>query len=168
MRCHLNAKTAIQTCTQLLDENLAVLAPYLTFGDASGPYEWGVFPGIICDLSQAIMQCEDWNPAVLQTPLGKLVPSGESFDDEMPFVKGRALIVEISVNPKGTAVICIDNTTVLSVDLEGSDNMQQLETGTLFVVHCASRDFHPKELIERKDRAVIAKLLAEGGAEETT
>ena len=40
-RCHLNWRTAIQTCTQLPDKNLAILALRLTFGGAPGPYKWG-------------------------------------------------------------------------------------------------------------------------------
>ena len=39
-RCHLNSRTAIQTCTQLPEEDLAVVALRLTFGGAPGPYEW--------------------------------------------------------------------------------------------------------------------------------
>ena len=44
-RCHLNTKTVIQTCTQLPEGNLTVLAPRLTFGSAPSPYELGVFRG---------------------------------------------------------------------------------------------------------------------------
>ena len=38
-QCHLNADTAIQTCTQLPEEDLAIVALHLTFGGAPGPYE---------------------------------------------------------------------------------------------------------------------------------
>ena len=55
-RCHLNAYKAIQTCTQLPEEDLAIVALHLTFGGAPGPYERGVLSGYICDLSIAIMQ----------------------------------------------------------------------------------------------------------------
>ena len=52
-RCHLNARTAVQTCTQLPGKDLAVLFLRLTFGGAPGPYSWicegrqfGLAPGI--------------------------------------------------------------------------------------------------------------------------
>ena len=55
-RCHLSAETAIQTCTQLSDEKLAIIALRLTFGGAPGSYEWGVISESICDLEIAILQ----------------------------------------------------------------------------------------------------------------
>ena len=55
-RCHLNAETAVQTCTQIPDKNLAVLFLRLTFGEAPGPYEWGVLSESVCDLAIAILQ----------------------------------------------------------------------------------------------------------------
>ena len=58
-RCHLGSDTAIQTCTQLPDDDLAVVALRLTFGGAPGPYEWGVISETICDLSTAILQNND-------------------------------------------------------------------------------------------------------------
>ena len=59
-RCHLNADTAIQTCTQLPEEDLAIVALCLTFGGAPGPYEWGVLSESICDFSIAIIQDDGW------------------------------------------------------------------------------------------------------------
>ena len=49
-RCHLNAYTEIQTCTQLPEEELAIVALCLTFGGAPGPYEWGVLSESKCNL----------------------------------------------------------------------------------------------------------------------
>ena len=54
-RCHLIAKTAIQTCTQLSDENLAIIALRLTFRESPGSYEWGVISESICDLAITIL-----------------------------------------------------------------------------------------------------------------
>ena len=83
----------------------------------------------------------------------------------MSFAKGRDLIVEIPVNPKGTADIHMDDTTALSVDLEGTDNVLRLEQGSLLGVHVVSRDLYPKEPIQGKHMAAMAKLIAE--ADET-
>ena len=47
----LNAKTAIQTCNQLPEEDMEIVALRLTFGGSPGPYEWGVVLESICDLS---------------------------------------------------------------------------------------------------------------------
>lgn len=53
-RCHLNAETAIQTCTQIPEEKLAIIALRLTFGGTPGPYEWGAISEPICDLVNAL------------------------------------------------------------------------------------------------------------------
>ena len=49
-QCHLGNATITQTCTQLPEENLAVIALSQTFGGALGPYEWGVISEAVCDL----------------------------------------------------------------------------------------------------------------------
>ncbi len=41
-RGHLNAETALQTCTQLPDEGMAIVTFLNTFGRALCPYEWGI------------------------------------------------------------------------------------------------------------------------------
>ncbi len=52
-RCHLNAATAVQTCTQIPSEGLALLMLQLTFGGAPCPSEWGSIAELICDLANA-------------------------------------------------------------------------------------------------------------------
>ena len=76
-RCHLNAKTAIQICTQLPDEGLAIIALRLTFGVAPGPYEWGVISDSIFDLAMKILHDGDWDPATLHAPNPELAPTGK-------------------------------------------------------------------------------------------
>ena len=51
-KCNLNVDTEIQTCTQLPEEDLAIVALCLTSGGAPGPYEWGLFQSlsVICQL----------------------------------------------------------------------------------------------------------------------
>ena len=122
-RCHSNARTAIQTCTQLPSEDLAVVALRLTFGGAPGPYEWGVISETICDLSVAMMQIDDWDPEKLVAPNSHLVPAAKSLEDDVPFAEGRELAVEIPVDARGTADVYIDDTIALTVDTEGGDNV---------------------------------------------
>ena len=58
-RCHLNAQYAVQTCTQLPEEDLAILALRLTFAGSPCPYEWGVISESVCDLAMAILHSND-------------------------------------------------------------------------------------------------------------
>ena len=152
-RCHLSTSTAIQTCTQLPDDDLAIIALRLTFGGAPGPYEWGVISESICDLAIAIMQDPNWNPSLLQSPEGKLVPPPTCLDESVPVAEGRDLIVDIPVDAKGTADVYIDDTIALVVDVKGSDNVKRLEQGTLLAIHCAAREKHSDEPIPREEMA---------------
>ena len=54
-RCHLNADTAIQICTQLTEEDLEIVSLHLTFGGAPGPYEWEFFHSL-----SVIFQLQSW------------------------------------------------------------------------------------------------------------
>ena len=65
-RCHLNTKVAVQTCTQLPEENLAIMALRLTFGGCACPLEWGAISETICDLAMAFLHSDDWDPISLK------------------------------------------------------------------------------------------------------
>ena len=85
----MGAKTAIQTCTQLPDKNLAVVALRLAFGGAPCPYEWGVILETMCDLETAILHEDDWSPAKTHAPNSNLVPNKKIMSDAVPFGVGR-------------------------------------------------------------------------------
>ena len=166
-RMHLAASTATQTCTQLPDENLAIIALRLTFGGAPGPYEWGVVSESICDLAMRILQDEDWDPNTLHAPNPELVPTAKMLDDDIPFAVGRKLIVDVPVNPRGVTDVYIDDTIGLTVDIDGTNNVMRLERAILLAIFTAARPKHPSEPIPREEMAALAKLLAEAGLEET-
>ena len=125
-RCHLNAEAAVQTCTQLPEGNLAIMALSLIFGGCACPYEWGVISESICDLSMALLHSDDWDPSSLRPKLGDVVPGPKFLLDDVPFAEGKYLIVNIQVDSRGTSDVYIDNTTSLCVDIEGSDNLERL------------------------------------------
>ena len=130
-RCHLNAQYAVQTCTQLPEEDLAILVLRLTFGGSPCPYEWGVISESVCDLAMAILHSNDWNPFELKSMLGCLVPQVKYIHEDVPFAEGKDLIVEVPVNPKGTTDVYIDDNCSLCVDVEGSDNVERLKQSSL-------------------------------------
>ena len=84
-RSHLNVSTAIQTCTQLPEEDLEIVALCLTFGGAPGTYEWGVLSESICYLSIAITQDYGWDPTFVCAPNDHLAPPPIFLDDSVPF-----------------------------------------------------------------------------------
>ena len=114
----MSAETAIQTFTQLSDENLAIISLRLTFGGAPGSHEWGVVSESICELAIAILQDENCNPKFLRAPSSELVQKKRILDDDVPFGVGKELIVDVPVDPKGIADVYIDNTIALGVDMQ--------------------------------------------------
>jgi hypothetical protein len=54
-RCHLNTITAMQTITQLPDDELGIIMLCLTFGGAPCPFEWNILSESIHDLANEIL-----------------------------------------------------------------------------------------------------------------
>jgi hypothetical protein len=85
-RCPLNASTAIQTCTQLPELRLALMMLRLTFGGAPCPSEFGAISETICDLINAILQHNNWDPLPLFAEKGSgQRPSQGNFQRRRPF-----------------------------------------------------------------------------------
>ena len=102
-RFHLNIEATLQTCTQVPKENFAIMALHLTFGGSPCPYEWGVISESICDLSMALLHSNEWDPNSLKSKLEHLVPQPKFLPDGEPFAKGKDLIVDIPIDPRGTS-----------------------------------------------------------------
>jgi hypothetical protein len=76
---------------------------------------WGSIAESICDLTNAILLSDNWNPLTLHSPAQHLVPNKILLDDAIPFRIGRDLIVNFPVDPRGTFnlyIVDIDNNTV--------------------------------------------------------
>ena len=160
-RCHLNAATAVQTCTQIPSEGLALLMLRLTFGGAPCPPEWGSIAESICDLATAILLSDDWDPLSLQSPAQHLVPNKITLKDDIPFGIGRDLIVDIPVGSRGTVDLYIDNFCGLTVDID--DNATRLERAPLLALVSAAREVTEIEPLPRNDIEARPKLIAEAG-----
>jgi hypothetical protein len=76
-RCHLNASTAIQTCTQLVKIGILLMMLRLSFGGKPCPFEWGIISKTIWDLANVILHNNDWDPKELIAPNQHLVPERE-------------------------------------------------------------------------------------------
>ena len=127
---------ASQTCTQLPSEGLALLMLRLTFGGAPCPSEWGSIAESICDLANAILLNDEWDPLSLQLPAQHLVPNKIILEDDIPFGIGRDLIVDIPVDSRGTVNLYIDDFCGLTVDID--DNAARLERASLLALVSAA------------------------------
>ena len=114
----------------------------------------------------ALLHSNEWDPNSLKSKLEHLVPQPKFLPDGEPFAKGKDLIVDIPIDPRGTSDVYIDDTTSLCVDIEGSDNVKRLRQCSLLAINVVSRDAHEEEPIPRAEMTEKKKLLAEAGQEE--
>ncbi len=161
--CHLNAATATQTCTQLIEIGILLMMLRLSFGGKPCPFEWGVISETICDLANAILLSDDWDSGKLSAQNQHLVPKHEPLDSDVPFAAGAELIVVIPVDPRGTHDIYIDNIIGLTVDIPGSNNVARGQAAALLAIDATARPNHPNEPISRKIMYARDKLKAEVG-----
>ncbi len=71
----LHYSTALQTATQLPEEETAIITLRETFGGALCPFEWGVISKPICDLANKLLKCnEDWDPSELHSLMQHEIP----------------------------------------------------------------------------------------------
>ena len=81
---HLLWLTALQACTQLLEDNL-IITLHLTFGGAPCPYKWGIISETICDLANELIKSDKWDPLTLHTLVQHQIPPREYLPDDIPF-----------------------------------------------------------------------------------
>ena len=104
---------------------------WLSSGGKPCPSEFGVISETICDLANAILLSDDWDPSVLFAPNQHLVPESELLGPDIPFAAGAELIVDIPVDPQGTHKIYIDDIIGLTVAIPGSDNTARGQAAAL-------------------------------------
>jgi hypothetical protein len=165
-RMHLNVEMARQTCTHLPQDGILLMALRLTFGGTACPSEWCSMSETICDLTNAIMGDEAWDPTKLCSPNAHLVPKIPPLPDDIPFAQALPLAVDIAVNPRGKSEVFIDDNCCIGVDVPGSANLQCVENGPLLAIHTVARPRHDDEPVPREWMEALNKLAAEAGAEE--
>mmetsp|Transcript_13224 Transcript_13224/g.28024 ORF Transcript_13224/g.28024 Transcript_13224/m.28024 type:complete len:842 (+) Transcript_13224:3970-6495(+) len=163
-RLHLNHKTALQTCTQLPEDELALMSLRLTFGGAPGPFEWGVISETVCDLANAILHDNDWDPKRLRADARGLVPERKSIGEDIPIAQAKVQVVEVPVDPRGLVDVYIDDLIALTVDV--GDNVERMEGAPLLAVEAIARPKHREEPLPREEMEARNKLEAEAAAEE--
>jgi hypothetical protein len=151
---------AVQTCTQLPTLHLALMMLWLSFGGTPCPSEWGAISESVCNLINATLQHDDWDPLTLFAAAAQNVPPKEVLSDNVPFGIGRDLIVDIPVGARGIVNVYINDFIGFTVDLEDSDNATHLEWAPLLGLTAVSRKVPPFEPLPRNDMDAQAKLKA--------
>jgi hypothetical protein len=126
-RGHLHWLMALQTCTQLPNNDLAIITLRLTFGGVPCPYQWGVMSETICDLANELIKSNKWNPLILHALVQHQILPQEYLPDNVPFSKAHKLIVNVPFDPRGNIDCYIDDTPGLTVNIPGTKNASCLE-----------------------------------------
>ncbi len=159
----LHSTTALQTATQLPDNDLAIITFRLTFGGAPCPFKWGIMSETICNLANELLKCDNWDPHTLHALVQADILKRDCLDDDVPFAIGRELIVDVPIDPRGFAGVYINNTTGLTIDLPGTLNADRLEAAIPLVIKVAAQPNDANEPIPREPMVAQDKLKAEGG-----
>jgi hypothetical protein len=154
-------------CTQLIKTGILLMMLRLSLGRKPCPFEWGVISETICDLANAILLSNDWDPEKLFAPNQHLVPKSELLAPDVPFATGVKLIVKIPVDPRGTHDVYIDNIIGLTVNIPGSNNVARRQAAALLAIDTTARPNHPDKPIPRESMFARDKLKAEAGLSET-
>jgi hypothetical protein len=163
----LPTSTALQTVTQILGDNIALITLHLTFGGAPGPFEWGVVSETVCDLANKLLKCNNWDPLTSHVSVQQEIPAHQYLDNNALFTEGRELIIDVTINHQEYADIYIDDMMGLTTDLSGTQNADILEAAIPLAIEVAARPPNKNEPIPREPMIARDKLKAEGGLTET-
>ena len=163
-RSHLNAKTALQTITQFVKLNICFIALRLTFGGAPNPNYWSEISETVTDLTNALLQCKEWDPDVLHSPLQSKVPKTPESKDDHPFNKALPLIVNVAPSNMGQCDCYIDDLTTTVVDI--GNNAKRAAAAVLLAIFILGRPLDPEDDLKRVDLVSLSKLQAEAALEE--
>jgi hypothetical protein len=136
------------------------------FWGAPGPNEWSILAEPICNLAKALIQDENWDLSVIKACSQSLVPLPE-FELHEPFGEGKDLIVNIPVDPKGTHDVYLEDIIALTVNVQGSNNLDYCAGAALLAIEATAQPSHRSEPILREEMEAINKLIAEARPEET-
>jgi hypothetical protein len=157
---------ALQTATQLPEDDLAIITLQLTFGSAPCPFKWGIMSELIFDLENDLLKCKELDPLTLHASVQADIPTQEYLDNNIPFAMERELIVNVPVNPRGYADIYIDNTTGLTINLPGTRNTNRLEAAIPLAIKVAAWPNSINKPIPWEPMVAQEELKAEGGLAE--
>jgi hypothetical protein len=139
----------------------------LSFGGKPCPFKWGVISESICNLANAILYDNSWDPYDLTAPNQHLVPERTLLDNSIPFGQGLELIVDIPIDPRGTHDIFIDDIINLTINIPGTDHVARAKGTALLAMDATARPNHPEEPTPHESMDVRDKLRAEAGPAES-
>jgi hypothetical protein len=162
-REHYSASTALECATQCGDLLLVPLR--LTFGGSSNASEFCNCSETVCDLTNELLHCKDWDPSETYSSIQSQIPSTPlTMDSSIPFAESLPLAVDVPTESIGKADNFIDDLIVIILGDPG--NISRGNAAAALALELVSRPPHEQEPVLRGHLASFSKLLAEGRLEE--
>ena len=165
-RAHTTERPAAKSITwfQFQGHWMLLLCLRLTFGSTPRPSLFSTISESLTDLVNAILQCPNWNPDELSSPLEELYPPVLTLDDNIPFTRAKPLSISIKETSLANSDVFLDD--IVKVRLDTPEMRRRLQGAVALVVDTISRRVHISEPLPRTALTNKTKLAAEGGLEE--
>jgi hypothetical protein len=145
---------------------LAFLCLRLTFGGSPNPPTWCMFSEMVTDLTNEILQCDDWDFTELINPDQPVVPEPILLPADLEIAQAIPMAVHVPPIPEGRADVFIDDVVCIFLDTP-RNRLRSPQAGPL-AMHVTSRPHAGKEEpILRRRIMAMHKLVAEGTPSET-
>ena len=136
----------------------------LPFGGSSCPPDFCLMSDIICDVTNDLLLCENWDETKTRSILSDFVPDDELLDDNIPFAQAEDLAVDIPINDKGCFDVYIDDFIGVTVDIGNNKERLKVAPGTVIQAIASVTD---DELGVKRDLLIAQdKCEAEGAIAE--
>ena len=132
-RMHLEAKSALRSAVRVkMKETWYVLVSLrLPFGGSSCPPDFCLMSDIICDVTNDLLLCDEWNEEEVYSTLSNFIPPDEEMDPSIPFGTADDLAVPVPVKDKGSFDVFIDDFIGVTVDIGRNKNRLKMAPGTI-------------------------------------
>ena len=91
---------------------------------------------VVCDVTNDLLRCKDWDEAKVYSPLSDFVPPNEVMSDDIPFAQAEDLAVPVPAKDEGLFDVFIDDFIGITVDISRNKELLKVAPGT--VIHAMS------------------------------
>jgi hypothetical protein len=138
---HYSASTALECATQCGDLLLVPLR--LTFCGSSNASEFCNCSDTVCDITNELLYCEDWDPSEIHSSIQSQIPSTPlTLDSSIPFAEALPLAVDVPTESIGKVDNFIDDLIVTI--LGNPDNISRGNAAAALALELVSRPPLPR------------------------
>ena len=165
-RMHLESKSAVRSAVRVnIDDAWYVLISLrLPFGGSSCPPDFCLMSDVMCDVTNDLLACEEWNENHVYSNLSDFVPPDEEMNDDIFFAQAEEMAVPVPTKDKGSFDVFIDDFIGVTVDIGNNKERLKLAPGT--VIHAFSNVTEDEIGVDRDHFIARDKCEAEGAIAE--